>query len=245
MHEAMSKEELKELLERGRAADLAGVVGAAVVDQHDLEISLAPAPDHVRFVTFTPETPPAGVSVSEADASTVTDPQKFQEYQQAQNQLSGALGRLLVTVERYPELVRRELAAGMAVGSHSYGHPQPFDRLPAARIRDEIAQGRRTLQPLGVHPVGFRPPGGATSPTVTVAAQEFGDRTVLWSVDPADWQPGVTANQLVWRVLAGVRPGAIVLLHDGGGDRSATVAALPAIIDGLRRLGLTLTLVPG
>jgi peptidoglycan/xylan/chitin deacetylase (PgdA/CDA1 family) len=147
-------------------------------------------------------------------------------------------------VERYPELVRRELAAGMAVGSHSYGHPQTFDRLPVARIRDEIAHGRRTLVPLEVRPVGFRPPGGATTSTVMAAAQELGDRTVLWSVDPADWRPGVTADQLVWRVLAGARPGAIVLLHDGGGDRSATVAALPAIIDGLHRLGLTPTVVP-
>ena len=147
-------------------------------------------------------------------------------------------------VERYPELVRREVAAGMALGSHSYSHPQPFDRLPVARIRDEITRGRRTLVPLRIHPVGFRPPGGAASPAVTAAAQEFGDRTVLWSVDPADWQPGVTANQLVQRVLAAARPGAIVLLHDGGGNRSVTVAALPAIIDGLRRLGLTLTVVP-
>jgi peptidoglycan-N-acetylglucosamine deacetylase len=80
---------------------------------------------------------------------------------------------------------------------------------------------------------------------VVAAARKFGDRTVLWSVDPADWQPGVTADQLVQRVLAAARPGAIVLLHDGGGDRSATVAALPATIDGLRRLGLTLTVVPG
>jgi peptidoglycan-N-acetylglucosamine deacetylase len=47
----------------------------------------------------------------------------------------------------------------------------------------------------------------------------------------------------VQRVLAAVRPGAIVLLHDGGDDRTATVAALPAIIDGLRRLGLTLTIL--
>jgi peptidoglycan/xylan/chitin deacetylase (PgdA/CDA1 family) len=148
-------------------------------------------------------------------------------------------------VERYPELVRQELAAGMAFGSHSYGHPQPFDRLPAARIRDELTRGRRTLTPLGVHPVGFRPPGGAASATILATAQRLGDRTVLWSVDPADWQPGVSSDQLVWRVLAGVRPGAIVLLHDGGGDRSATVAALPAIIDGLRHLGLSLTLVPG
>jgi peptidoglycan-N-acetylglucosamine deacetylase len=68
---------------------------------------------------------------------------------------------------------------------------------------------------------------------------------VLWSVDPADWQPGVTSDQLVHQVLAAARPGAIVLLHDGGGNRSATVAGLPAIIDGLRRLGLTLTVVLG
>jgi peptidoglycan-N-acetylglucosamine deacetylase len=93
--------------------------------------------------------------------------------------------------------------------------------------------------------VGFRPPGGAASPAVVAAAQQVGDRTVLWSVDPADWQPGVTADQLVQRVLAAARPGAIVLLHDGGGSRSATVAALPAIIDGLRRLGLALAVVPG
>jgi len=147
-------------------------------------------------------------------------------------------------VERYPELVRRELAAGMAVGSHSWSHPQPFDRLPVVRIRDEIVRGRRSLQALGVRPVGFRPPGGATSPAVAATGQAVGDRTVLWSVDPADWRPGVTADQLVQRVLAGARPGAIVLLHDGGGDRSATVAALPTIIDGLRRLGLTPTVVP-
>jgi peptidoglycan-N-acetylglucosamine deacetylase len=147
-------------------------------------------------------------------------------------------------VQRYPELVRQELAAGMAVGSHSWSHPQPFDRLPVARIRDEIARGRRSLQALGVRPVGFRPPGGATSPAVAATGQAVGDRTVLWSVDPADWRPGVAADQLVQRVLAGVRPGTIVLLHDGGGDRSATVAALPTIIDGLRRLGLTPTVVP-
>jgi peptidoglycan/xylan/chitin deacetylase (PgdA/CDA1 family) len=96
-----------------------------------------------------------------------------------------------------------------------------------------------------VGPVWFRPPAGAASPTVLATAGGVGERTVLWSVDPADWQPGVSANQLVQRVLIAARPGAIVLLQDGGGDRSATMAALPAIIDGLRRLGLTLTVVPG
>jgi peptidoglycan-N-acetylglucosamine deacetylase len=59
-----------------------------------------------------------------------------------------------------------------------------------------------------------------------------------------NWQPNVTLEQLVRRVLIAARPGAITLLHDGGGDRSATVAAMPTIITGLRRLGLTLTVLP-
>lgn len=147
-------------------------------------------------------------------------------------------------VERHPELVRRQLAAGMAVGTHSFSHPQLFDRLPAARLRDEISRGRRTLDVLGVRPVGFRPPGGAASPAVVAAAERLGHRTVLWTVDSVDWQPRVTSEQLVRRVLTAARPGAIILLHDGGGDRSATVAALPTIITGLRRLGLTLTVLP-
>jgi peptidoglycan/xylan/chitin deacetylase (PgdA/CDA1 family) len=57
---------------------------------------------------------------------------------------------------------------------------------------------------------------------------------VLWSVDPGDWRrPGVRA--IVRSVLSAARPGAIVELHDGGGDRQETVAALPAIVSGLRR----------
>jgi peptidoglycan/xylan/chitin deacetylase (PgdA/CDA1 family) len=60
--------------------------------------------------------------------------------------------------------------------------------------------------------------------------------TVLWSVDPRDWsRPG--AGTIARRILGGVRPGAILLLHDGGGPRSQTVAALPTILRGLRRRG--------
>ena len=53
---------------------------------------------------------------------------------------------------------------------------------------------------------------------------------MLWSVDPADWRPGSSAKEITKRVLSAVRPGSIVILHDGGGDRSATLAALPAIV---------------
>ncbi|MEX2458224.1 MAG: polysaccharide deacetylase family protein, partial [Actinomycetota bacterium] len=67
--------------------------------------------------------------------------------------------------------------------------------------------------------------------------EKRGMRTILWAVDSHDWMRP-TARALVRRVLTAVRPGAIILLHDGGGDRSATVEALPAIIRGLRERGL-------
>jgi peptidoglycan/xylan/chitin deacetylase (PgdA/CDA1 family) len=66
---------------------------------------------------------------------------------------------------------------------------------------------------------------------------------VLWSIDAGDYlRPG--AGQIVRHVLAGARPGAIVLLHDAGGDRSQTIAALPSIISKLRARGFHLVTVP-
>jgi peptidoglycan/xylan/chitin deacetylase (PgdA/CDA1 family)/sulfur carrier protein ThiS len=143
-------------------------------------------------------------------------------------------------VETYPELVRRELRQGMAVGNHSYDHPDgpSFAWLPHRRIRREVERTQKVLARLGVHPVLFRPPGGSVSPSVLRAASARGMRVVLWSVDPRDWVPGTTATEIVQRVLGGVQPGSIIVLHDGGGDRSATVEALPAIIAGIRERGL-------
>jgi peptidoglycan/xylan/chitin deacetylase (PgdA/CDA1 family) len=114
----------------------------------------------------------------------------------------------------------------------------PFDQLPTRLLADEIGVGSEILGRLGVHAALFRPPGGSTSPAVVRAAATVGERVVLWSVDPKDWQPGISTRQIVRGVLAAVRPGSIVILHDGGGDRSATLAALPSIVRGIRHRGL-------
>ena len=147
--------------------------------------------------------------------------------------------------ERYPRLVRRELAAGMGVANHSYSHPYrpPFDRQPHEKILDEIESGGDVLARLGQAPALFRPPGGSFSPYVVEAASAHGQRIVLWSVDPTDWQAGTTAKQITRRVLGAVEPGSIILLHDVGGDQSQTVKALPAIVKGIRARGLRLALV--
>ena len=68
-------------------------------------------------------------------------------------------------------------------------------------------------------------------------------RLVLWSVDPRDWAPGATAKGITHNVLTHVHPGSIVIMHDGGGDRSATIRALPKLIHGIRHKGLRLVTV--
>lgn len=144
-------------------------------------------------------------------------------------------------VERYPEVARQVIEAGMAVGNHSMNHHRtpPFADLPEHEIREQVERGHRVLAELGVDSTLFRPPGGSWSPQVMDIASAQGERIVLWSVDSEDFdarQPRVLAANVVRE--AG--PGSIVLLHDGGGNRQATVRALPRIINGLRAKGLAL-----
>ena len=149
--------------------------------------------------------------------------------------------------ERYPQLVALEKRDGMAIGNHTYNHPEvpPFARLPSLLVRDEIALGARSLTRLGITPRLLRPPAGSFSPAILHTAAALGERVVLWSVDPTDWSAGSSAQQIAARVLSAVRPGSIVILHDGGGDRSATINALPTIIKGIRHKGLRLIGIDG
>lgn len=88
----------------------------------------------------------------------------------------------------------------------------------------------------GFTPCTFRPPYGATSRAIVAAARAQGLSTVTWSIDPRDWS-GVSTPTIVEGVVSKARPGSIVVLHDGGGNRSATVAAVPQIIKRLKRRG--------
>ncbi|MGH2710652.1 MAG: polysaccharide deacetylase family protein [Actinomycetota bacterium] len=158
------------------------------------------------------------------------------------------LGRFHVTAtffvvgylaRRYPDIVRDVLRAGMALGNHSMNHPaaKPFADLPPHEIREQIEKGHRSVVSFGVEPAGFRPPGGSWSNSVRDVASSVGERIVLWSVDSEDFEAG-KPRVLAARVVAQAEAGSIILLHDGGGNRAATLRALPRIINGLRREGL-------
>ena len=145
--------------------------------------------------------------------------------------------------QKRPEIVKKVEKAGMEVENHSWSHPTAFADLPAKRIRQEIKDCRDYLKDLGVTSRLFRPPGGSYSDRVVRIARKLGARLVLWALDPRDWADDATANQITRSILDNVRPGSIVLLHDGGGDQSATVKALPRIIRGIKEMGLGFTTV--
>jgi len=149
----------------------------------------------------------------------------------------------------YPSLVQRLLAEGHDVGNHTFTHPN-LGELPDALVTLEINATERLFEALtGRSMKLFRAPYlGDAEPTTAdeivpiKIAQGMGYLSVGLHVDPNDWQ-GPTADQIVERVIAQVTNpdpdvrGHVILLHDSGGDRSATVEALPKLIDALRARG--------
>lgn len=141
-------------------------------------------------------------------------------------------------VRRQPDLVRRVRDAGHAIGNHTQAHAR-LDIAPAPVVRNEVTGAQQAIQEVaGVKPRWFRPPGGRTSAVVNKEVARFDMRTVMWTVDPQDWRQPPT-SRIITDVLAGVRPGAVVLLHDGGGERATTIAALGPLIRELKKRGYT------
>jgi len=130
--------------------------------------------------------------------------------------------------------VRAVADAGFEVADHTQTHPRLPGLSPAEQSR-EVEDAAAMLRNAGVEPAPlFRPPFGVTDRSTRGYVRSRGLLMVLWSVDTSDYtRPG--ADAIVKRALAGARPGAIILMHDGGGDRSQTVAALPRILKGLKR----------
>ena len=141
-----------------------------------------------------------------------------------------------------PALVARVAGAGHRIANHTLNRPLNLPQLTPAQIHDQIARTSDTLSALtaGARPTLFRSPGGSWSPAILAACKTAGLRPLDWSVDPRDWsQPGVPHITQV--ILTNTRPGAIILNHDGGGNRQQTVDALGIALPRLIDAGYTFT----
>ncbi len=147
-------------------------------------------------------------------------------------------------VANYPQYARLVAAAGYPVEDHTWSHPD-LTTLSAAGVAAQIDMTQAEIQAVtGTTPQCVRPPYDAWNGTVLSQIASRGLTTMSYSVDPKDWTvPGVQA--IVSRVVGAAFPGAVVDMHDAGGDRSQTVAALPQIISQLRGMGYSFVSICG
>jgi cellulose synthase/poly-beta-1,6-N-acetylglucosamine synthase-like glycosyltransferase/peptidoglycan/xylan/chitin deacetylase (PgdA/CDA1 family)/spore germination protein YaaH len=148
---------------------------------------------------------------------------------------------------KWPQLLQREYAEGHEIGNHTYTHPNWEGDISTTQIRWELNLTERLIESIvGAKSILFRPPYGidhqpeyAEEVAHLPTAQDMGYIIIGQKVDPNDWSqetPGVpiSAARIVENIVREAPKGNIVLLHDGGGNRSQTLAALPQIIDTLR-----------
>ncbi|WP_166350420.1 polysaccharide deacetylase family protein [Phytoactinopolyspora limicola] len=141
-------------------------------------------------------------------------------------------------VRRHPDLVRRIADDGHALCNHTDTHDHRLATRSADRIEREIADTAQAIADAapGLGAAFFRQPGTAVTSEVAPIARRHGLTVLNWTVDPRDWsRPG--AEAIARAVVEGVAPGAVILLHDGGGDRSQTVQALAYVLPVLHEAG--------
>ena len=147
----------------------------------------------------------------------------------------------------YPELLTQAAAQNHEIGNHTQHHPD-LNRLSAVGVAGEITSGQRSIVRQGVDPPAlFRPPKGYTSSAVAHAARANGFRTVFWTHCLEHYLSVVGHAVAGARVAHDVRPGNVILAHDGGTitgtniphfSRRASVKALPQLLRGLQARGL-------
>ncbi|MEH1769002.1 MAG: polysaccharide deacetylase family protein [Nostoc sp.] len=159
-----------------------------------------------------------------------------------QNQIKGTFFLIGQNVKNYPSLVKREIAEGHVIGNHTWHHWYQFLNPQAAAYEiDHTAD--LIYQVTGVKTNLFRPPGGIMHNGVAAYARNSKYAIVLWSSDSVDYsRPAVP--KLINNVFRRAKPGGIVLMHDGGGNRSKTVQALPEIIANFRKQGYSFVTIP-
>ena len=160
----------------------------------------------------------------------------------AENNARATFFVLGALVDRHAKLVRRMEKERHEIGIHSWWHAD-FTKIPSEEIADDLKRCQVALDAVVERPIRWvRPPYGALNSRVESVIDASGYRIALWTVDPHDWKsPG--SGVIASRVLNRAHDGAIVLLHDGGGNRSGTVEAMRQVVPRLKARGFELVTV--
>ena len=142
-----------------------------------------------------------------------------------------------------PSLVKAEIAAGHAVGGHSWSHPH-LTELSSSKVRAQLVSTRDLLRGLGSTARCFRPPFGETDSSVRTIASDLHLHQYLWTTESKDWTHASTAADLR-RALDGLEPGAVIVFHDGDGSGSAqSRAAVDEFLTAVSKRGYVADALP-
>lgn len=158
------------------------------------------------------------------------------------NNIKGTFFVVGRNVKSYPDLAKRVVTDGHSIANHTWTHR--YHHMNPQLAAFEVASTTDIIyKTTGVRTGLFRPPGGIMNNGVAAYARNNKYAIVMWSADSTDYaRPAVP--RLINNIFRSARPGGIVLMHDGGGDRSHTVKALPEIISRFRKQGYQFVTVP-
>ena len=151
-------------------------------------------------------------------------------------------------VQQKPEIARAVVAAGHAIGSHTWSHPNLIFQ-QVTELRRQLVQTRQAiLDATGVETKIFRPPFGGRRPATLRTVRAFGEQTVMWNVTCYDWK-AKSADEIVAHAERQIRGGDVILLHDGshvrmGVDRSRSVEASDRILSRYLGEGFEFVTIP-
>lgn len=146
-------------------------------------------------------------------------------------------------VQKYPEILKREIREGHIVGNHSFDHSKTLAILSREKLINNIKNADIAIAEAGgVHPSFFRPPYGFRSLSMEKHLKDAGYEIILWNNAPEDYLEKETSEEIIAMVLKKIKPGAIIDLHDGRDvrlnySRENLIKALPIIIDEVRNKG--------
>ena len=140
-------------------------------------------------------------------------------------------------VEKNPELAARILRGGHLVENHSYAHSNFINFYSPKKLRSELALAQAVIEKAsGVAPKFYRPPVGLSNPGTFRVAHELGLQVIGWNVRSLDTVIA-EPEKIVARIRRGLKPGAIILLHDGNVPAEKLLATVKSLLDTLRGLG--------